>query len=155
MASHSSATVRESRTNTISNALRRRALSVVRDRSIDAQIRALVRYAMEIHDPCLPELLRRADAGESIVDADYSETQPNIEHELTAENVERLAEIICESGDESAAALLVLMGTLESCAHPQALANTAKHLAFTRCGEINLHGIVDVQIETIKSDLLC
>jgi hypothetical protein len=43
------------------------------------------------------------------------------------------------------AALLVLMSTLENAAHPKALANTAKHLAFTHCGELNLCGMVDVQ----------
>jgi hypothetical protein len=52
---------------TISSALRRRALSVIKDRSIDAQSRALIRYALETNDPWLAELVRRADAGETII----------------------------------------------------------------------------------------
>ena len=75
MANHSSATVREtphvnqtSRTNTIVNALRQRAQAVLNDRSIDPQSRAIIRYALEINDPWLAELVRRADAGETLVD---------------------------------------------------------------------------------------
>ena len=52
------------------------------------------------------------------------------------------------------AALLVLMATLENATHPKALANMAKHLAFTRCGELNLNGMVDAQIAVIESELL-
>ena len=153
MATHSSATVRESRTNTITNALRRRSQSVLNDRSIDAQSRALIRYAMEGNDPWLAELVRRADTGESIVDTGFSQTPQKID-DSTEEKVERLAEIICQAGDESAAALLVLMGTLENCAHPKVLVNTTKHFAFAHCGEMNLYGIVDAQIATIESELL-
>jgi hypothetical protein len=50
--------------------------------------------------------------------------------------------------------MLVLMATLENAAHPKALANTAKHLAFTRCGELNLHGMVDAQIAVFEDELL-
>ena len=64
MANHSSATVREhtphstqtSRTNTIVNALTRRAQAVLSDRSIDPQSRAIIRYALEINDPWLADL---------------------------------------------------------------------------------------------------
>lgn len=72
MANHSSATVREphatrtSRTNTIINALKRRAQAVVNDKSIDPRSRAILRYALEVNDPWLARLVRRADAGESI-----------------------------------------------------------------------------------------
>jgi hypothetical protein len=75
MANHSSATVREtphvnrtSRTNTIVNALKQRAQAVLNDRSIDSQSRAIIRYALETNDPWLAELVRRADAGETLVD---------------------------------------------------------------------------------------
>ena len=74
MANHSSATVRETphvnqtRTNTIINALRQRAQSVGSDRSSDPQSRAIIRYALEINDPWLAELVRRADAGETLID---------------------------------------------------------------------------------------
>ncbi len=53
--------------NTISSALKRRARSVIKDRSIDAQSRALIRYGLETNDPWLAELVRRADAGETII----------------------------------------------------------------------------------------
>ena len=51
------------------------------------------------------------------------------------------------------AALLVLMATLENATHPKALANLAKHLAFTRCGELNLNGMVDGQIAMLEGEL--
>ena len=44
-----------------------RAESLISDRSIDARVRTLIRYALETSDPCLPELIRRADAGEPII----------------------------------------------------------------------------------------
>jgi hypothetical protein len=68
-----------------------------------------------------------------------------------------LTEIICRAGDEpetKSAALLVLMAALENARHPKALANTAKHFAFTRCGELNLRGMVDAQIAVLEAELL-
>jgi len=59
------------------------------------------------------------------------------------EKIEALTEIICRAGAEAAAALFVLMGTLETSTHPKVLANAGKHVAFTRCAESNLYGIVD------------
>jgi hypothetical protein len=53
--------------NTVSDAVRRRAQSLIKDRAIDASARAFIRYTLEINDPYLPELVRRVDAGESIV----------------------------------------------------------------------------------------
>ena len=165
MASHSSATTREtphvnrkSRTNTIVNALKRRAQAVLNDRSIDAQSRAIIRYALEINDPWLARLVRRADAGEPIMDTiDFVETPANNENDATVDKIEVLAQIICRAGDEApmkSAALLVLMSTLENETHPKALANMAKHVAFTRCGEWNLNGMVDAQIAELEGELL-
>src|SRR5258705_8673378 len=165
MASHSSATAREetphvtqtSRT-TISKAIRRRAESVIKDRSIDAQSRALIRYGLETNDPWLAELVRRADAGESIVDTlDFLQTPETSEDDSSEEKIERLTEMICRAGDEpgtKSAALFVLMATLENATHPKALANTAKHLAFTRCGELNSYGMIDAQIVALEGELL-
>src|ERR1043165_10288857 len=68
MANHSSATVRETPHSHV-NALRERAQAVVNDRSIDGQSRAIIRYALETNDPWLAELVRRADAGETVVDS--------------------------------------------------------------------------------------
>ena len=152
MANHSSATVREphvnqtSRTNTIVNALKRRAEAVLNDTSIDPQSRAIIRYALETHDPWLARLVRRAEANEDVVENIQTDNS-------TEEKIEALAEMICRAGEESTAALLVLMGTLENSTHPKVLANRAKHFAFTRCGESNLFGMIDAQIAVIESEL--
>ena len=167
MATDSSATAREhtphvnqtSRTNTIINALKRRAQAVLNDKSIDPQSRAIIRYALEINDPWLAKLVRRADAGEPIVDADgFLQSDATDEVDSSEERIEALAEMICRAGDEpeiKSAALLVLMSTLEHATHPKALANATKHLAFTRCGELNFAGIVDTHIAVLESELLC
>jgi len=141
---------------TISEALRRRAQSVINDRSTDPQWRPIVRYALEINDPWLADIVRRADAGERIIDSlDFSLTPvTNDEDDSSEERVEALAEIICQAGDQSAAAFFVLMGTLENSRDPKLLANTAKHFAFTRCGESNLFGMVDAQLAVVESELL-
>ena len=129
----------------ISDALKRRAQSVINDKSIDAQTRAAIRYGLETNDPWLPELIRCADNGESIIDS--------LEVDSTEERVEALTDMICRAGDEPSAALLVLLSMLETSRHPKALANTAKHFAFTRCGELNLHNMVDTQISTLETTL--
>jgi len=161
MASHSSVITREetphaieSNKTTISKSLRRRAQAVINDRTIDAQSRAVIQYGLEINDPWLAELVRRVDAGEAVVDIDFSEIDENREDDTSEEGVEVLAEMICRAGDEAAAALLVLMANVENAAHPKALANTAKHVAFTHCGELNLYGMVDTQIAVLESELL-
>jgi len=146
-----------SRTNTIVNALKRRAQAVLNDKSIDPQSRAIIRYALEINDPWLARLVRRADAGEAIVDTNFEETSETYNDDSNEEKIEALIKMICRAGDEPgtrAAALLVLMATLENSSHPKALANTAKHLAFTRCGELNLYGMVDAQIAAAEGELL-
>ncbi len=163
MASHSSAPAREetphanrtSRTNTIINALKQRAQSLLNDRSIDAQSRAIIRYALEINDPWLSKLVRRAEAGETIVETiDISATTSTTEDHSSERKIGPLAEMICSGGEEAAAALLVLMATLENSTEPKALAHAAKHIAFTRCGEFNVYGMVDAQIAVLESELL-
>jgi hypothetical protein len=164
MANHSSATVRETphatQTTqiTISDALRRRARSVINDRFIDPEWRKIIRYALEINDPWLADLVRRADSGERIFDAiDFSlEPETNVD-DSSEDKIEALVELICRAGDEpetKSAALLVLMSTLENATHPKVLANTAKHLAFNRCGDLNLLGMVDAQIAMLEGELL-
>ena len=163
MTTHSSATVRvetphgnrTTRTDTIMNALKRRAQAVLNDASIDPQSRAIIRYALETNDPWLAELVRRADAGENVVE-DFQSLE-NDGNDVSEEKIAALAEMICRAGDEPAtksAALLVLMAALERAAHPKALANTAKHLAFNRCGELNFCNMVDAQIAVVESELL-
>ena len=68
--------------------------------------------------------------------------------------IEALAEIICGAGKGAAAALFVLMGTMQTSAEPEVLANTVKHFAFTRCGELNVFGMVDAQLAVIEGELL-
>ena len=161
MARHSSATTREeashtnstTRTATIINALKRRAQAVLNDKSIDPQTRAIIRYSLEINDPWLAKLVRSASAGESIDTFDFSQEPETNEDDPSEAKIEALVEIICQSGDRPAAALLVLMATLESSAHPKVLANTAKHFVFRHCSELNLYGMVDTQTAAIESEL--
>ena len=125
------------------------------DKSIDAQTRATIQYAMERNDPWLARLVKRADAGESIVDAvNLSQTLDANEDASSSEKIEALSEIICGGGDEFAGALLVLMGIVANSTHPKVLAHTAKHFVFTRCGELNLNGMVDAQIAVLEGELL-
>jgi hypothetical protein len=163
MVNHVSASMREdtpdatetTQTTTISAALRRRAQAVINDTSIDPQWRNIVRYALEINDPLLPDLVRRA-AGESIIDnTDFSQTPEIDEDHSTRDKLEALVDIICGTGGAQAAgALFVLMGTLQNSTEPEGLAHTAKHFAFTRCGELNLNGMVDAQLAVVESELL-
>ena len=148
---------RTTRTATIIDALKRRAQAVLNDRSIDPESRAVIRYALETNDPGLAKLVRYADAGESNVESlDFSQTPSEGEDDPNDDKIEALVEMICRAGDEpgtKSAALLVLMATLENAIHPKALANLAKHVAFTRCGELNFGGMVDAQIAVLEADL--
>ena len=161
MTTNSSATARQqtphriSRTNTIMNALKERALAVLNDTSIDPESRAIIRYAMETHDPWLARLVRRAEAGEEV--AQNLQHLDTYEDDPSGEKIAALADMICRRGDEPAiksAALVVLMSALENARHPTALANTAKHVAFTRCGEFNFCGMIDAQIAVFESEIL-
>src|SRR5690242_11861440 len=137
--------------------LKQRAQAILEDTSIDPQCRAIIRYAMEINDPWLAELIRRADEGETALEAiDFSQKPDTREQDLSDKRVRALADIICRDGDEheaKSAALLVLMSSIEDSAYPKSLANTAKHLAFARCGELNVYGIVEAQVATVEREL--
>lgn len=145
MTNLNSARLREE-TPTITDALKRRAQSVINDKAIDASSRGIIRYALEINDPWLPALVRCVDAGEPITN-DLFVTS-------SEQKIKALTDLICRAGDEPAVALLVLLATLENSTHPQALANTAKHLAFTNCATLNLYGILDAQIAALEDQLL-
>ena len=128
---------------------------MLKDKSIDPQGRAIIRYALETNDPWLARLIRSADAGEEIAEAIESEASGDDGgDETNREKIEALAEIICSGGEEPAAALFVLMGTMQNSKDPKAIANTVKHFAFTRCGEFNLYGMVDAQIAIVEGELL-
>jgi hypothetical protein len=159
MTTHTSATreephVREtSRTNTIINALKRRALAVLNDTSIDPQSRAIIRYGLETHDPWLAQLVKRVDAGERISETfDFSQTPESTEETSNDVQVKALTEIICRAGNDASAALLVLMATLETSAHPRLLANAAKHFAFARCGDLILYRMVGAHLAQIDAE---
>ena len=163
MSTHSSASACQetphatnSTNQTISDAIKRRAQSLINDRTIDASDRAFISYALATNDaPGLSELVRRVDAGEPVIDEScVLEADDEIS---TEEKLERLAAMICQAGGQPetrSAALLVLMSTLENSTEPKVLANQVKHIAFTRCGELNCFGMVDVQIAAIESELL-
>ena len=160
MVTNSSATAHEdtphtnnSTTNIINEALKRRARAVIDDKSIDADVRAVIRYSLEINDPWLADLVRRVDAGEAIID-ELGFLQISTNEVSVEERIEALTEMICRAGDEPAAALLVLMSLLEDAPHPKALANAVKHVAFTHSGRLNLYGMVDAQIALLESELL-
>jgi hypothetical protein len=162
MATDTSASMREEAPHatetiqiTISDALRRRAQSIIYDSLIDPQWRSIIRYALETNDPWLADLVHRVDAGETIIDTiDFSQTPETKADDISEAKIEALAEIICRAGDQSAAALFVMMGTLEHSTQPRILANTAKHFAFACCGESNLYGMVDAQIGLLELELL-
>jgi len=114
----------------IGKALKRRAQAVINDLSIDPHWRAIVRYALEINDPWLGDLVRRADAGEPIIDkVDFSLEPQFEEDEASEEKIEAMAGIICQSGDESAAALFVLIGNARKL-HPS---KATRECGETRC----------------------
>src|ERR1041385_6026919 len=96
---------RTTRTATIMNALKQRAQAVLNDPSLDDQSRAILRHALERNDPWLAELVRREDADEG---------------DSNRRKVEALAEIIC-GGGQSAAALFVLMGTMQNSTEPETI----------------------------------
>jgi hypothetical protein len=165
MTRHSSASVREhtshaiqtTRTNTIISALKRRAQAVLNDTSIDPQSRAIIRYALETHDPWLAELVRRAYAGETLFDnLDFEATTEMKNDEASEEEIEVLTDMICRGGDApetKATALVVLMAAVENSAHPKADANAVKHRAFSLCAEMSLYGTIDAQVEMLEREL--
>jgi hypothetical protein len=68
MARHSSAIVREEKSHLIDASLKRRARLLVTKGSIPTQTRSLIRYALELKDPYLGQLVRRVEAGELTID---------------------------------------------------------------------------------------
>ena len=110
MSNLNSARLREE-TPHISDALKRRAQSIINNKSIDAQTRAVIRYGLETNDPWLGDLVRCVDAGESIID--------NLYVHSSEEKIEALTNLICRAGDEPSAALLVLLSTLENSTAPK------------------------------------
>ena len=67
MAKDSSASPREPKSH-IYASLKRRARLLITNSSIPTQTRSLIRYALEIKDPYLAQVVRRVEAGETIID---------------------------------------------------------------------------------------
>ena len=99
------------RQHNLSDALRRRAEALLNDRSIDADTRTIIRYGLELGDSWVSELVRRADAGEPIIDPRALHPEQANQEVSIEEKLEILAELICRPSDGPAlnsAALLVL-----------------------------------------------
>ena len=162
MTTHSSATAHpetphetETTKITVSDATKRRAESVINDKTIDPQWRTIIRFALELNDPFVGELVSRAEAGEDILETFESLRTPvPIEDESTLRKVEALAEIISRSGDEPTAALFILMETLENSTDRKVLASRTKHVAFSRCGELHVYEVIDAQLAELEGESL-
>ena len=68
MATHSSATLREEKSHIIDASLKRRARLLITNSSIPRQTRSLIRYALEIKDPYLAQVVRRVEGGEMTIE---------------------------------------------------------------------------------------
>lgn len=159
MTTHSSAPVREetphanrtTRTATVLNVLKQRALSVLNDSSIDPESRAILRYALETNDPWLAKMVKQADAVEPVID-----NLPERGNDAAGNMIEVLVDLICRPGDEpktKSVALLVLLSTLERSTESKALANSAKHFAFAHCGDVSFDNMVEAQIAAFEAEL--
>jgi hypothetical protein len=73
MARHTSATSRSKKSHKVSSnnidaSLKRRARLLITNSSVPKQTRNLMRYALEIKDPHLAQVLRRVESGEMTID---------------------------------------------------------------------------------------
>ena len=80
MARHSSASLRDksltprkTESKIIDASLKRRARLLITNSSIPGQTRNLIRYAWEIKDPLLAQLVQRIEAGEMTIEHVYRE----------------------------------------------------------------------------------
>ena len=105
------------------------------------------------HTPHIKQTTRTAAIINATNEPDGVDTPRESDVDGSRERIEELAEIICRGADESAAALLVLMDQFEESTDPRALAHAVKHLAFMRCGELNLFGMVDAQVAAVEREL--
>jgi len=68
MATYSSLTLRKEKSHTIDASLKRRARLLITNSSIPAKTRSLIRYALEIKDPDLVQVVQRVETGETTID---------------------------------------------------------------------------------------
>jgi len=74
---------------TISDTLRRLAQSVIDDRRTDPQWRTIIRYALKTNDPWLADIVRRASAGEKIIDSTDFTLEPRLNEDDSHEGRSR------------------------------------------------------------------
>ena len=68
MANHGSASPRKQESRTLDANLKRRARKLATDSRVDPGTRSLIRYGLEIKDPCLEQIVNRVEAGEMSID---------------------------------------------------------------------------------------
>ena len=68
MTRHGSATLRPEASQIIDASLKRRARLIATNSLIPQQTRSLIRYALEIKDPHLAQLVRRVEGGEMTIE---------------------------------------------------------------------------------------
>jgi hypothetical protein len=68
MTKHGSASPRKQEPRTLDANLKRRARQLATDSRVDPRTRSLIRYALEIKDPCLEQIVSRIETGETRID---------------------------------------------------------------------------------------
>ena len=68
MTKHGSASPRKQKSRTLDANLKRRARKLATDSRVDPRTRSLIRYGLEIKDPCLEQIVNRVEAGEMRID---------------------------------------------------------------------------------------
>ena len=71
MAKHGSASPRKQKSHTLDANLKRRARNLATDSRVDPRTRSLIRYALDIKDPYLEQIVNRVEAGEMRIDHIY------------------------------------------------------------------------------------
>lgn len=74
MANHGSALPRKQKSRTLNANLKRRARKLTIDKRVDPRTRSLIRYALEIKDPRLEQIVNRIEAGEMRIQHIYVKT---------------------------------------------------------------------------------
>ena len=68
MAHHGSALLRKQKSRTVDANLKRRAQKLATNSRVDPRTRSLIRYALQIKDPHLEQIVNRVEGGEMSVD---------------------------------------------------------------------------------------
>jgi len=68
MANHGSALLRKQKSRTLDANLKRRARKLATDSRVDPRTRSLIRYALQIKDQHLEQIVSRLEAGETSID---------------------------------------------------------------------------------------